>query len=124
MASDLIERLRTHAETQIEDDIAYIQVADALMREAAAALAIEREAFFAKPLYSRRVLEQKLAGAEASLAEAKRLLKVFADAAQCLEAAIPDLKDTRGWTFQAIDFRAAARFLAQEEGRPTEEPQR
>jgi chromosome segregation ATPase len=68
---------------------------------------------------------------EASLAEAKRLLKPFADALDTLGRSRHELDDRaniRGigpdLKVTMRDLRAAARFLAQEEGLPTEEPQR
>lgn len=51
---------------------------------------------------------------EAQAEEIKRLreaLKPFAVAAEQVLPDVPDLKDTHGWTFQAIDFRRARTAL-------------
>ncbi|TPK59067.1 MULTISPECIES: hypothetical protein [unclassified Mesorhizobium] len=50
----------------------------------------------------------------AKLEEARKALKPFATAASQVAPDTPDLKDTHGWTFQAIDFRRAARSLSEE----------
>lgn len=144
MGSDLIERLHESAQysDQLEstmlleaaDEIASLRTALAAEREAREKAEKEAERLRAENERNRQgfefhagLAEKKHAraiAAESSLAEAKRLLKPFADfgktdfsgtawANQTSEAAVlyhygTDLKITLG------DFRAAARFLAQE----------
>lgn len=44
------------------------------------------------------------------IADLEAALEPFAEAAGQIAPDVPDLKDTRGWTFQARDFRRAARL--------------
>jgi predicted RNA-binding Zn-ribbon protein involved in translation (DUF1610 family) len=55
-------------------------------------------------------------GFKEGLANAKIALAPFAAATAQVDPDMPDLKDTHGWTFQAIDFRRASAAFNGETG--------
>jgi hypothetical protein len=117
--ADLIERLKA-AESLLVSDYAYKQAG--AVRDAITALSQEREA--REALQTRFDLEldayakdAEVAALRASLAEAKRLLKPFADIGGGLGAAWLDHETHWSSIHDNIavrDLRAAGRFLSQE----------